>query len=232
MKITDDLLFEHAAEARDIWVGTLLEDTKIPEIQCSKSFERKMKKLIKEQHNTLKSNKSLHYAKRTVAAILVAAMLSFAGLMTVEAYRERVIEIIIHVFNEFTDYRFSSSSNDADEIILPELFFEYVPAGMQEVENRLTSNNRRYILYEDTEDNFFELTQRTIGADGKYGMILDTEDADSKTMIINGNEAFCNNKDGCSSVIWGNDNVVYYLYGNINLNELQSIAEKIKILEN
>ena len=30
MKITDEMLFEHAAEARDIWLSTLPDDEDIP----------------------------------------------------------------------------------------------------------------------------------------------------------------------------------------------------------
>ena len=49
---------------------------------------------------------------------------------------------------------------------------------------------------------------------------------------INGNEAFSNVKDGNASVLWNYDNVVYDLYGNIELTDLKNIAEKIKIIEN
>ena len=96
MKVTNEMLFEHAAEARDIWLSTLPTDEDIPEIPTSKVFEKKMQKLIKEQRRTPKTNKILRYMKQTVAAILAVAILSFSGLMTVEAYREKVIEIVVH----------------------------------------------------------------------------------------------------------------------------------------
>lgn len=232
MYITDEMLFDHAAEARDIWLSILPNDDEIPEFQCSKSFERKMQKLIKEQRRTPKTNKILRYMKQTVAAVLAVAVISFCGLMTVEAYREKVIEIVIHVFNELTDYRFASNSTDADEIVLPELSFEYIPDGMKKSDDRTTANNRRYILYEDNTGRFFELTQRAVSADGDYGTILDTEDAIYVVDIINGNEAFFNTKDGNSSIVWTFDNTIYRLYGNIEISALRTIAEKTIILEN
>lgn len=231
MKITDEMLFEHAAEARDIWLSTLPKDENIPEIPTSKKFEKKMQQLIKEQRRTPRTNNILRYMKQTVAAILAVAILSFGGLMTVEAYREKVIEIVVHVFHELTDYRFASERSEAGEIVLPDISFEFIPEGMQEVENRVSTSNGRYIIYEDAAGNFFELTQRAVGSDGEYGSILDTEDAAYGTLTINGNEAFSNVKDGDASVVWINNNVIYNLYGNLELVEVIGIAENIKTFE-
>lgn len=232
MKITDEMLFEHAAEARDIWLSTLPSDENIPYISTSKAFEKKMQKLIKEQRRTPKTNKILRYMKQTVAAILAVAILSFSGLMTVEAYREKVIEIVVHVFHELTDYRFASEKSEVGDIALPEISFGYVPEGMQEVMDSIFADNSRYIVYEDDHGNFFELTQTAIGANGAFGTILDTEDSVYETTDVNGNEAFANIKDGDSSIFWIEDNVVYDLYGNLDLTKLKSIAEKIKIINN
>ena len=232
MKITDEMLFEHAAEARDIWLSTLPDDEDIPDIPTSKKFEKKMQKLIKEQRRTPKTNKILRYMKQTVAAVLAVAILSFGGLMTVEAYREKVVEIVVHVFHELTDYRFASEKSEVGEVVLPEISFGYVPEGMEEITDNVFADNSRYIVYEDDDGNFFELTQTAIGSNGAFGTILDTEDSNYEMTSINGNEAFSNVKDGNARVLWNYDNVVYDLYGNIELTDLKNIAEKIKIIEN
>ena len=232
MKITDEMLFEHAAEARDIWLSTLPDDEDIPDIPTSKKFEKKMQKLIKEQRRTPKTNKILRYMKQTVAAVLAVAILSFGGLMTVEAYREKVVEIVVHVFHELTDYRFASEKSEVGEVVLPEISFGSVPEGMEEITDNVFADNSRYIVYEDDDGNFFELTQTAIGSNGAFGTILDTEDSNYEMTSINGTEAFSNVKDGNASVLWNYDNVVYDLYGNIELTDLKNIAEKIKIIEN
>lgn len=232
MRITDEMLFEHAAEARDIWLSTLPADEDVPEIQTSKRFEKKMQKLIKGQRHTPRTNRVLRYMKQTVAAVLAVAILSFSGLMTVEAYREKVIEIVVQVFHELTDYRFASEQSEVGDIVLPEISFEYVPKGMQKVIDSNFADNSRYIVYEDDYGNFFELTQTAIGSNGAFGTILNTEDSVYETTDVNGNEAFANIKDGDSSIFWIEDNVVYDLYGNLDLTKLKSIAEKIKIINN
>ena len=232
MKITDEMLFEHAAEARDIWLSTLPDDEDIPDIPTSKKFEKKMQKLIKEQRRTPKTNKILRYMKQTVAAVLAVAILSFGGLMTVEAYREKVVEIVVHVFHELTDYRFASEKSEVGEVVLPEISFGYVPEGMEEITDNVFADNSRYIVYEDDDGNFFELTQTAIGSNGAFGTILDTEDSNYEMTSINGNEAFSNVKNGNAIIFWSYNNVIYDLYGNLDLTELKEIAEKIKIIKN
>lgn len=232
MKITDEMLFEHAAEARNIWLSTLPDDEDIPDIPTSKKFEKKMQKLIKEQRRTPKTNKILRYMKQTVAAVLAVAILSFGGLMTVEAYREKVVEIVVHVFHELTDYRFASEKSESGEIVLPEISFGYVPEGMRETKTRTAGSNRRFIVYEGDNSEFFELSLRPIGSDGGYVSILDTEDSTYEVITINGYEAFSNEKDGNRIISWAVDNIVFRLYGNIEMDELKIVAEKMKIFMN
>ena len=232
MKITDDMLFECAAEARDIWLRTLPVDEDIPELPTSKAFEKKMQKLIKEQRRNPRVNIILKVTKRTIAAMLAVVVLSFGSLMTVEAYREKVIEIVVQVFHELTDYRFASEKHASDDIVLPDVSFDYIPNGMQEVENKVSANNGRCIIYEDSTGKFFELTQRAVGSNGDYGSILDTENSNCTPETINGNEAFSNVKDGNASIFWTQDNVIYDIYGNLDLFEIVAIAKNMKIINN
>lgn len=229
MKITDEMLFAHAAEARDIWLSSLPTDDTIPDIHPSKKFEKKISRLIKAQRRTTKARKRRRAINKLVAATVILALLSFGCLMTAEAYREKVIEIVVHVFQELTEYRFTSERSGTDEIVLPELTLTNVPEGMLEVENRITGNHRRIITYESDTGLFFELTQQPISSDGVYHSILDTEDSVYEEIVIHGNTAYTNEKGDDCSVMWVIDNVIYKLYGNIDLHELIAIAEKIEI---
>ena len=230
MKITDDMLFEHAAEARNIWLSTLPPQDEIPVISYSKSFERKMRKLIKEQRRTPRTNQFLRYMKQTAVAVLVIAVFTFGGLMTVDAYRAKVVEFVVQVFDKFTQFTFYSNHPEADidDSALPEISFGYIPEGMIEIENSITSTGSHFIRYENGSNGFFQLTQ-SIVADGQYGAIIDTEDSDYEVGTINGSEAFFNTKNGQSTIIWINGDIVFNLFGTPDLNELKLIAEKIKI---
>lgn len=232
MKLTDDLLFQHAAEARNIYLSTLPAPEELPPVCCSKAFERNMQKLIREQRRSPKINKMLRVMKRTAAAVLVIATVSFCGLMTVEAYRAKVIEFVVHVFNELTQYRFSSNVSDADNIVLPEISFGYIPEGMQETENEMISTDQCHIVYENNTGGFFELIQKPLSENDRYNLILDTENSGYTAGFVHGFNAVFNTKDSDSSIVWTDGNMVYDLYGNIGMDELKNVAEKMEIFLN
>ena len=52
-------------------------------------------------------NRSLRLARRTAAVLLLSAAVSFGCAMSVEAYRVSLINTVVRVFNDLTDYRFS-----------------------------------------------------------------------------------------------------------------------------
>ena len=107
MKITDEMLYASASKARDLWLSSAFPND-IPEHQFSHRFNRIMKRLMKEQRRPPRLNHVIHMMRRTAAILLVVTAVSFSCLMTVDAYRERFIEIVTHVFHELTDYRFSA----------------------------------------------------------------------------------------------------------------------------
>ena len=46
MKITDEMLYRHAAEARDIWLDALPDDSEIPEHEFSDEFNKELDRLV------------------------------------------------------------------------------------------------------------------------------------------------------------------------------------------
>lgn len=228
MTVTDEMLFANAARARDIWLSTLPDESALPEFRCSGRFERKMRRLIKEQRRSKRTNQVLYFMRQTIAAVLAVAVLAFGGMMTVEAYREKFIEIVKQVFTEFTHYRFSSDTPESELIELPEMTLGYVPEGMEKVDDHVSSQNLRYMLYEDENGGFFEVTQWSIVEGHDYSRKLDTEDSVISMGTINGCEAMFNEKKGHTNIIWTIDNVIYGVFGNLGTDEIKLIAEEIK----
>lgn len=225
MKVTDEMLYKNAAAARDIWLGTLPANCEIPEHKFSKGFEQKMKKLIKNQGRPGWVKTSLLCLKRTAAVAMIALVVTAAGVMSVDAYRERVIQVVTQVFHEFTSYRFFTEQSDGFKAV-PEVEFTYVPEGFELVESSVRET-RAYYLYENTDGKFFELNELLVQANGDYGMLLDTEGSQMEHFNIGDAEAIANTKgaDGC--VLWSIDNVRLDLYGNIGIEELKGIAQGI-----
>ena len=225
MTILDKVLYEHAAEARNIWLSTMPKKATIPQHQFSARFKRKMKTLLKEQRRSPKTNKAIRYMRRTAAAVMIALAILFSFAMTVSAFRERVIEVVVNVFNDLTDYRFVSIETESREF--PEIEFGYLPDDMQE-SYRESLNGHELIVYEGVGERSFELTRDQLLAGGGYRKYLDTEDSEYETFFIHGEEAYANYKNGCGTIIWTSGDILYTLYGDIPLDELKEIAFSIQ----
>ena len=225
MTISDEVLYVHAAAARDIWLSTIPQKATIPEHRFSTRFTRKMNKLLKEQRRSPKTNQVIRNVRRTAAAVMIALVILFSFSMTVSAFRERVIEVVVNVFNELTDYRFVSIETEARE--LPDIEFGYLPDDMQE-SYRESLNGHELIVYEGVEDRSFELTRDQLLAGGGYRKYLDTEDSEYETFLIHGEEAYANYKNDNGTIIWTSGDILYTLYGNLSLDELKEIALSIQ----
>ena len=94
MKITDDMLYHHAEAAREKWLSETLPP-QIPEHKFSGKFDRKMRKLIREQRHSAQFNRHIKLLQRIVAIFLLVCTVSFGGVMTVDAYREKIIETVV-----------------------------------------------------------------------------------------------------------------------------------------
>lgn len=229
MKVTDEMLYQNAAAARDIWLGTMPLDNEISDHEFSQSFERKMKKVIKGQRRPAWIKSSLLFLKRTAAVAMVALVITAAGVMSVDAYRERVIEVVVQVFHDLTSYRFYTERSDGYKTA-PKVDFSYIPDGFELTESRV-GETRAYYLFENREGTFFELDEVVIQPGGDYGMILDTEDSQMEHFYIGDVEAIANSKGSDGNVLWSIENIRFDLYGNIGIEELKEIARGIVMEE-
>ncbi len=227
MTITDDMLFECAPEALDLWLATLPKEADLPEVTFSWRFRRKMNKLIREQKRSARANQMFRTAKRTAAAALIVAACSFAALMTVEAYRAKLIEMVVQTLEDLTLFR-SSSDAPPVEIELPEPMFGYMPAGMVKMEDEIAATGARFLLYENETGEYVELHLFRVSAAGGQTSIMDTEGAVQEKWVLHGQEALVNTKESVTTIIWSQGTIVYNLSGNLAPEEMKKIAENLK----
>ena len=225
MSITDEMLYQHAGEARNLWLSTLPQKDELQSVQYSHKFKRRMRTLLKTAARTPSVNHVILYMRRSIVAVLVIAVLTFGGMMTVKAYREKIIEIVVQVFHDLTHYQLVSSSENRE---LSAVEFGYMPEGMEPLEEILM-DSVRYVHYEDADGNYFSLNQIAIAAGDDVRGILDTEDSVIERFEIRGNDAISNTKYGATVIFWTEENEFFELQGNITAEELKSIAENLKI---
>jgi len=225
--ISEGMLYENVPKARDLWLSTLPQKADIPEHIFSKQFEKKMNKLLRRPRRVV----YLKTFKRTVAAVMIIATVMFSAAMTVDAaFRGRVIEVVVHVFNELTDYRFVSHEPEKDQYEIPEYTeteFGYVPDGFVEKEQD-KGENYESVRYESDDGKFFILDRELVMAGDSFHMILDTESSEYEKFNMEEKEAYSNTKNGNSVILWTDGDSVYHLRGNIALDELKKIASEIK----
>ena len=125
----DGLLDRYAPEAGELWLSALPDPA--PEHEFSPEFRRKVEKLLLRQRRSPAVNAALRYGRRAAAFALVFLTLSFSCLMTVNAaFRERVIQAVVQVFQDFTEFVYTSDSSAVGKP--GNLVFTYLPEGMEE----------------------------------------------------------------------------------------------------
>lgn len=230
MKLSEEMLYEYARKAEVLWLNSLPSDVEIPEHKFSNKFERKMKKLIREQRRAPWLNKFISASKRVAIVALAILTVSFSCLMCVEAYREKLIEVITEIFEELTQFSFSSSRTEKTE--LGEISLEYLPDGMVEVYRECNSRiHNQSIYFEDMEGRKIGIDQ-DIMVDGKQStVILDTEDADVSTIDFNGYEATLIVKGEHTILMWKDDVSVILVSGDFPPDEIIRVASGIHVSE-
>ena len=78
----------------------------------------------------------MNILRRTAAVLLIIAITSFSCLMSVEAYRTKFIDMVIRMFNDLADYRFSLSESSTSNIAsLPHPVLSNLPHSMYKTDD-------------------------------------------------------------------------------------------------
>lgn len=228
MDITEEMLYKYAPEAEKLWLASLPPDDQIPDYKFSRRFERKMKKLVREQRRSPSMRQFMKIARQTAAAILIVVSLSFSCLMTVEAYRAKVIEVVTEIFYDLTHLSFFSSwSGDAG---IGEIKFGYLPDGMSEVQREVFDKPQGLtICFEDNQGDQISVNQALITNDEDLALILDTEDTDVTTIPFGDSDAALIEKEGVSTLIWEDAPYLIILTGDFPSEEIIKVANGITI---
>lgn len=230
MKITDDMLYRTAPKAEKLWLDLLPSEDELPEHQFSKGFERKMKKLIRAQRRSPGLNRFISASKRVAVIALAILTMSFSCLMCVEAYREKFLKIITEVFEDLTQFSFSSSWNADPE--LGEIEFDYLPDGVSEIDREYNpETHSQSIYFEDLEGRRFGISQDMMTINKQSTMIFDTEGAEVTKIDFNGYDATLAVKDEYTYLLLADDFSVILLEGNFPPEEIIKIANGVNILK-
>ncbi|HFL2408364.1 TPA: DUF4367 domain-containing protein [Clostridioides difficile] len=199
--ITDDMLRESIPIATKIILDDLPSDDELNHA-FSKGFERKMKKLIKQQKRSSLTNKIIFYSKRTAIVFLIVLASLFTITMSSEALRSRFFELVIRVYEDLTSFVFST--NEEDNLSLKNKEPEYIPKGFKEVDRV----DDFVITYKNDENIEIQYVTDKISSNS---IILDTENAKVKDIFVNGYKAKYIRKGTFLQLFWNDNNFIYLL---------------------
>ena len=228
MQITEDLLYQYAPIAEDEIMAAYPSEDAVPRHKFSNRFERKMKRLIKVQKRSPQMRKMMLAAKRIAVFLLICSAMITTGFMSVDAFRQKVIEIITEVFEDSTLFRFSSTGKMPEE--LAAFTLTYLPEGMEEIYREKPEEVLSiFILYEDPEGNQLTVDQQAMGHNKKYSVLIDTEGASSSTISIHNEEALLISNGESSVIMWEDGQYVWLITGDISADEMTKVAAGISI---
>ncbi|HBF0442203.1 TPA: DUF4367 domain-containing protein [Clostridioides difficile] len=196
------MLQENIPIATQIILDNLPSDDELNHV-FSKGFERKMKKLIKQQKRSNITNKIIFYSKRTAIIFLIVLASLFTVTMSSEALRTRFFELVVKVYEDLTSFVFSTDAgveNENLKIIEP----KYIPNEFKEIDRV----DDFIITYRNNKNIQIKYTFYEIGSDS---IILDTENAKVESILINGNKAKYIEKGTSIQLFWNDKNCIYLL---------------------
>lgn len=201
----------------------------IPEHPFSPAFEKKMEKMIRKQRRIENHLPSFRMVGKVAVIVVICCTIVFSGLMTVEAFRERMIYLWTQAFSTHTKVEISTEGYDEADFIPLEP--ENLPEEMMETERQETDGSR-IIQYQNSNGNFLMFIQRGLSDEQENGTLgIDTEDASVEHCSI-GNQSITRiKKEGTIKLIWNEKNSLITIYSDLSWEQLEPIAENL-ILQN
>lgn len=226
MKLTEDMLRQHAAEARDLWLSTLPQEKEVPSHTFSRRFERKLRRLRAEQRRSPRMNRIIHVLR--YAAACAAVVLCIGG--TAYAYRVGMIDMLIQRFKEYTSIQYSSETT-AENAKFPESTLTYIPDGMERNDGACIEENddHRFTVYTGKNNAEFCLEETAVISNNGNTQTIDTEDTVVNHFVINSEPAISSQTETNIIIAWTHQTVSYTLVTYyLSYDETLKIAEGIQ----
>lgn len=222
--ITDELIAEAAAELNQALIDSLPDPHECKH-QFSKKFERKMEKLIHRVNHPIR-----HMVLNRVASILLVILIGFTMVMSFSpTARATVIGWIKQAYESFYSYYFET---DAETESNYRYQIDPLPDGYVEVS--YSDDNNLFMHVYAGEQN--EMLVFVYSEDFKsMAFFLKHEGYVVVDAIVDGGKAelYLSENEGLNnSIIWSNEetDVIFYVSGYFDGNQLINIAESVKIV--
>lgn len=195
------------------------------EVVFSKEFEDKVRAINKRRRSLFyRATKSV---PRRIAVVLIAAVITFTMIMSVSAIRTPILNFVIKTYDSFI----SIFVEKDEEIKLPtSIEHMYLPAFLPEGYIEISSENNEINAKSIwmNKNAIIILSQNIISVDSK--IVIDNQDADYQTTMIDKNEIYYYSKNGFYTMYWSDG---YYIFTltcpeDINISEIEKIIASME----
>ena len=228
MKITDELLYQHAAESRDIWLDTLPNEDELPEHLFSDEFMASfeaMKKQEKGQHKKRKRS-----PLQRVAAVFLAVLIGSGTWLGVDVEARAAF---ISWFREFVgDSVVYSYVGDVPEKNITNYHCSWLPEGV-EVTEVDASDTSGHVIYTSPDDDFAVFSYTYMHSGTALHLFPTEEELVHTEMQINGMHADfyeepCENYS-CFIIWFNEENQIFFdINSNMSKEDTIRMAESIQ----
>lgn len=171
-------------------------------------FRRQMSALCRDERRSPRKRMMVHRMKTAAAMFVLALLLAFGTLMSVEAARVQMFRFFTKVYTELTSVQVSVCEEYAADEVIP-VDPKYIPQGYQ------VKYVEKYpliykVFYEDLDGNEIIYTQMVLSASE---MIFDTEDAYTETIVQGDTEYHVIIKDGLCQLFCNDEKICTFFRG-------------------
>lgn len=232
-----DALLEYAGACHVNNIINDLEEANGEEIPYPKELGIKIRKMLKHHKRKEAVKKFFISAKRTFPKVAIFFFVVFIGftvaITTVSAFRARVFNLIIEIKKDYTDIKLKESyepNASSSTSLVPtnwenEYYLSYVPHGFK-ISKIESQEVTKIIQYTNDKGDFIVFSQ---SSNENTDMMVDTENAVTQKIDINGYEGILIQKNGLNTIVWRKDNNLFSLMSKIDKNELIKAANSIKL---
>ena len=230
MIISDEMLRENAEKAAKLYLERInAEFEQETEHVFSGHFERKMRKIIKDQKRSPGQRRFISIVQKAAVILLVLLAGTFATTLSVKAYREEFISFIKRVTHRATNIEYRIGDVEYCEVDLSKTVFGYLPEGYEIVEEGLLTERIAYYKLADANSHllFIDLTVVTDYSTGVLS--INTENTEVSYPVINGEEALLSVDSEGLILVWSRRNVILEISGVVSEEDAIEIAKNIDI---
>lgn len=229
MKLTDEMLRQHAEQARDIWLDTLPGDDEIPEHHFSDEFMASFKSM-KAQERIPRRKKGAGSLRRVAAVFLTVLIGSGMWLGTNAESRAA----LIRWFREFReDYVVYTYEGEMPERDIGSYACTWLPDGMEVVDMDV-SDTSGYVVYTSENDGFAVLSYNYMHS-GTAAYLFPSEEKEliHSELELNGMHADIYEESGEKNscfIIWFDETnqISFDINGNLSREEIIRMAESVQ----